>query len=143
MAQISHLQRIKASTADVFQAIATTQGITEWLTTACSDEFTQGGQLALRFPDESVHFTISTLEENARVTWHCISTESPWFNTTISFELISQGDITVVRFDHLGWSTVTDLFRDCSMSWAYFLNSLRLFVEEGRGTPEISNDSDA
>ena len=43
---------------------------------------------------------------------------------------------TVVRFDHLGWPEVTDRFRDCSMSWAYFLESLRSLLEEGRGTPE-------
>jgi hypothetical protein len=40
-----------------------------------------------------------------------------------------QGDRTVVRFDHLGWPEITDRFRDCSMSWAYFL-------EEGQSTPE-------
>ena len=50
--------------------------------------------------------------------------------------------VVKVRFDHLGWAEVTDLFRDCSMSWAYFLESLRTLIEEGRGTPESFDSAD-
>ena len=54
----------------------------------------------------------------------------------IAFEFVPEGNRTLVRFDHMGWSEITDRFRDCSMSWAYFLESLRALIEEGEGTPE-------
>jgi hypothetical protein len=71
-----------------------------------------------------------TRQQEDLLGWH------PWFNTDIVFDLAEQGDRTIVRFDHSGWPEVSDLFRDCSMSWAYFLESLRSLLEEGRGTPE-------
>ena len=59
-----------------------------------------------------------------------------WYDTEIAFEFLAENDQTLVRFDHLGWPEVMERFRDCSRSWAYFLESLRSLLEEGRGTPE-------
>ncbi len=136
MAQISHLVRIRATPENVYPRVASTAGIAEWFTQASSPDYRKGGKLELRFSDEPVSFTITELTEPSRIVWHCTSTENSWFNTDIAFEFAAQGDRTIVRFDHLGWPEVTDRFRDCSMSWAYFLESLRSLLEEGRGTPE-------
>ena len=136
MAQISHLVRIRATPEKVYQRVASTAGIAEWFTQASSPDYRKGGTLELRFSDESVQFTITELTEPSRIVWHCTTEENAWFNMDITFEFSAQGDSTVVRFDHLGWPEVTDRFRDCSMSWAYFLESLRSLLEEGRGTPE-------
>jgi len=136
MAQISHLVRIRAMPVDVFHRVATTDGIADWFTEAASPGYREGGTLELRFPGERVSFTIAELKEPSRIAWHCTTNENPWFNTDIVFDFAAQGDRTVVRFDHTGWPEVSDLFRDCSMSWAYFLESLRSLLEEGRGTPE-------
>jgi len=136
MAQIAHLVRIHASREKVYERVATTDGIAEWFTEASSAAYRKGGTLELRFSDEPVLFTITELTEPSRIVWHCTSEENSWFDTDIVFEFDAQGDRTVVRFDHLGWPAVSDRFRDCSMSWAYFLESLRSLLEEGRGTPE-------
>ena len=136
MAQIAHLVRIRATPEEVYGRVANTAGIAEWFTQASSPHYRKGGTLELRFPDERVSFAITELTAPTRIVWHCTTNENPWFNTDIVFEFAAQGDRTIVRFDHLGWPTVTDLFRDCSMSWAYFLESLRSLIEEGRGTPE-------
>jgi len=136
MAEISHGIRIRARPEDVYRCVSTTSGIADWFTEASSPDYCEGGDLELRFPDGSVAFTVVELREPSRVRWHCTSKENIWFDTEIDFELVPQGDSTLVRFDHRGWPEVTDRFRDCSMSWAYFLESLRALVEEGRGTPE-------
>jgi len=136
MAQIAHLVRIRAAPEDVYRRIASTEGIAAWFTDASSPDYREGGTLELRFSDEPVSFTITELTEPFRIVWHCTTKGNTWFGTDVAFELVAQGDQTVVRFDHLGWPEVTDRFRDCSMSWAYFLESLRLLLEEGRGTPE-------
>ena len=136
MAHIAHLVRIQATPERVYQAIASTSGIAEWFTEASSPDYQKGGTLELRFGDEPVSFVINELTEPSRIAWHCTSPENSWFNTDIAFEIEAQGDGALVRFDHLGWPDVSDRFRDCSMSWAYFLESLRSLLEEGRGTPE-------
>ena len=136
MAQISHLVRIRATPEEVYGRVATTAGIAEWFTRAFSLDYRKGGTLELRFPDQSVSFAITELNPSSRIVWHCTSNDNPWFNTHIVFDFETKSGGTVVRFDHLGWAEVTDLFRDCSMSWAYFLESLRTLIEEGRGTPE-------
>ena len=136
MAQIAHLVRIRAEPETVYRRVASTAGIAEWFTQAFSPDYCEGGTLELRFSDEPVSFTISELTEPSRIVWHCTTQDNSWFDTDIVFEFAAQGEGTVVRFDHLGWPDVTDRFRDCSMSWAYFLESLRSLLEEGRGTPE-------
>ena len=136
MAKISHLVRIRATPEEVYRRVASTAGIPEWFTQASSPDYRKGGNLELRFSDERVSFTITELTQPSLIVWHCTTKENPWFNTDIAFEFEAQGDRTLVRFDHLGWPDVTDRFRDCSMSWAYFLESLRSLLEEGRGTPE-------
>ena len=136
MAQIAHLVRIHATQEDVYRRVASAAGIAEWFTEASSLDYRQGGTLELRFSDEPVLFTITELTEPSRIVWHCTTKTNSWFNTDIVFEFAAQGDRTIVRFDHIGWPEVNDRFRDCSMSWAYFLESLRSLLEEGRGTPE-------
>ncbi len=136
MAQIAHLVRIRATPESVYRRVASTTGIAEWFTQASSPDYRKGGTLELRFSDERVSFTITELAEPSRIVWHCTNRENSWFNTDIVFEFEAQGDRTVVRFDHLGWPEITDRFRDCSTSWAYFLESLRSLLEDGRGTPE-------
>lgn len=136
MAQIAHLVRIRAAAEEVFRRVATTDGIAEWFTRASSPDYRQGGSLDLHFGDERVSFTIAELVEPARIVWHCTSRDNAWFDTEVVFELATEGERTLVRFDHLGWPEISDHFRDCSLSWAYFLESLRSLLEEGRGTPE-------
>jgi uncharacterized protein YndB with AHSA1/START domain len=136
MARIAHLVRIRATPEEIFRRVATTAGIAEWFTVASSPDYVEGGTLELRFGEERVSFAITELTEPSRIVWHCTSRENSWFDTDIVFELVAQGDRTLVRFDHRGWPEVSDRFRDCSMSWAYFLESLRTLLEEGRGTPE-------
>ena len=136
MTRIAHLVRIHATPEDVYRRVATTAGIAEWFTQASSPDYREGGTLELRFDGEPVLFTVTELTEPSRIVWHCTTEENTWFNTDIAFEFVRQDDATAVRFDHDGWPEVTDRFRDCSMSWAYFLESLRSLIEEGRGTPE-------
>src|SRR5262245_42893360 len=132
MPQIAHLIRIQAPRERVFLQVATTEGIAKWFTEAVAETYTVGGTLELRFPGERVSFRIAELEPSARVVWRCISKDNAWFDTDIVFAFEQQRDRTIVRFDHAGWPELTDLFRDCSMSWAYFLESLKSLIETGR-----------
>ena len=136
MAQIAHLVRIHAKPESVFARVGSTAGIVDWFTEASSPEYCKGGSLDLHFGDERISFAVPEWTEPTRIVWQCTTRENIWFNTEIVFEFEAQGEDTIVRFDHLGWPDMSDRFRDCSMSWAYFLESLKSLIEEGRGTPE-------
>lgn len=136
MVSISHLVRIKAPVKAVFNCVASAAGIAAWFTDAHCAHYQQHETLILKFPHGEIRFIISNLISNAFIVWHCVSEADPWYGTDIEFEFEQQGNNTIVRFDHSGWKDVTDLFRDCSLSWAYFLESLKLLVETGKGTPE-------
>jgi hypothetical protein len=135
MAQISLLVRINAELPEVYAKVATAQGIAGWFTEAGFKVNQHFGSVRLRLWDE-VDFIVTEGASQSRINWHCTSAAHPWLNTDITFGFRAEGEQTVVTFDHSGWSEVTDHFRACAMSWAYFLESLCALVETGEGMPE-------
>jgi len=137
MSQISLLIRIKANPEKVFEQISTSTGIEKWFTKASitAERDTEKQKLQLWGATE---FDIVEFAAPVRVVWRCTSKDDPWFGTEITFSLRAESGKTIVTFDHTGWAEVTDFYRDCTMSWAYFLESLRLFIETGKGAPEDS-----
>lgn len=132
MTSINHLIRIDASVTQVFQALTSNEGIAKWFAeTQCKDWKT--GSTVTWFG--SIDMKINELIEDKLVQFH-VNSGGGWDNTDIRFSVEDDSGKSVVRFDHSNWSKVSDHFRDCSMSWAYFLESLRQYLETGVGTPE-------
>ena len=136
MAQIMHLIRINKDLEEVFAAVGNASSIEKWFTAAIAKPYQVGSPLELVFSDERISFEVTERVESKRIAWHCLSSDNAWHDTDIVFEFEDLGNRTLVRFDHSGWPETTDLMRDCSMSWAYFLESLKLYLETGQGTPE-------
>ena len=135
MSQISLLVRIKADTDEVYRHLTTSEGIASWFTQATYSSCEETGELRLQLWGET-NFLVTEQTPSSTVIWRCTSTDNPWFGTEIKFTLKADSDQTIVVFDHSGWPEISDLFRDCAMSWAYFLESLKTWVEDGIGTPE-------
>lgn len=103
-----------------------------------NDEFT------VRFGD--VHFSKQKLIEvipNQKVVWlvteselNFIEDKDEWTNTTIIFEIASDGNKTQVNFTHKGLNPDVECFHDCVKGWDYYLKgSLFKLLTEGNGTP--------
>lgn len=135
MNQISLLIRIKASPEEVYKQIATSDGVAKWFTEASYYTDKDTGEFRLLLWRET-DFIVTEKLPPSRIVWHCTSKDNPWLGTDIAFELREEADKTIVAFDHSGWPEISDLYRDCAMSWAYFLESLRSLIEDGAGTPE-------
>jgi hypothetical protein len=58
-----------------------------------------------------------------------------WVGTKLTFELTQADNRTVLRFGQRGWREASDFYMHCNCKWAYFLTSLKLYAERGRGTP--------
>ena len=132
MSNISHLIRINANTTDTFRAITSSEAISKWFTDTECDRW-EAGSTVTWFGETDM--TITDYKDDECVSLH-VNRGGGWDGTDIRFSVEADADGTIVRFDHSAWDAVTDHFRDCSMSWAYFLESLKQYVETGIGTPE-------
>lgn len=136
MHTISLMIRIDAPADKVFHALTSNQHIAGWFTaTQCAD-WSQGSKVVWF---DSTDMVITEFAQDNALTLH-VNSGGGWDETDIRFSIAAGPEEdpakTGVRFDHSGWPQVSDHFRDCAMSWAYFLESLCLYLETGKGTPE-------
>lgn len=135
MADIKHKIEINGTLDAVFRALSTIEGLAAWWTSTTTGDAGAGGQIDFRFGDHVVSGKVTTLETNKTVRWELVEANPDWLGTTVSFDLRSEGDKTVVVFGHRDWREANDFFGHCSMKWATFLLSLRAYIETGAGTP--------
>ena len=138
MADIIHRIGIKAPASQVYEAVATAQGVAGWWT---RDTTGAGRSLNARFLTKegkeigAMDFELSTLEPNREVEWRFTAGPEEWLPTKATFELSEDGDTTIVNFGHRNWEEPVEVMAHCSMKWAVFLLSLRQYVETGTGRP--------
>ncbi len=138
MPDIRHRVVISAPLENVYQAVSTSQGISEWWTRdGVQGESLEGSTLAFYFggSDPAAVMEVTRLDPEGSVKWRCIDGADEWIGTSQSFDLSRQGDNTVVLFTHAGWRSPSEFMAHCSARWAYFLLSLKSLVETGKGTP--------
>jgi uncharacterized protein YndB with AHSA1/START domain len=145
MPDILHKVGIKSTSLDdVYNALATIDGLSSWWTTTTRGESKVGGELQFRFGDGGFDMKVLELEPGKRVLWQVVDGPEEWIGTKISFDLSQNGDWTVVLFKHRGWKAPVEFMHHCSTKWAVFLLSLKSLQETGKGDPwpnEIKLDS--
>jgi hypothetical protein len=118
--------RVRAPREQVFDAIATVDGLRGWWTPIVS------GSQVLRFGfeglSEEIVMRVDGADRPSAVTWTCVRhTGCPeWDGTTLRFD-VEEGEL---RFRHAG--VPAELVR---RGWDHFLASLVALVERGAGTP--------
>jgi uncharacterized protein YndB with AHSA1/START domain len=138
MADIRHRVCISAPLADVYEAVATPQGISNWWTRdGVRGEPREGSKLEFYFgrPEPDAVMEITRLSPAGHVSWNCIAGADEWVGTKLDFDLAESGDETVVMFRHADWRSPSEFMAHCSARWAYFLLSLKSLMETGTGTP--------
>ena len=138
MPDIRHRVVISAPLANVYEAVATAEGISDWWPRdGVKGESKVGGTLAFYFghTDPAAVMEITRLDPQGHVNWTCVQGADEWVGTKVSFDLKSNGDDTVVMFAHADWKEPGEFMSHCSARWAYFLLSLKSLEETGKGTP--------
>jgi hypothetical protein len=145
MPDILHKVGIKSTSLDdVYNALATIDGLSSRWTTTTRAESKVGGELQFRFGDGGFDMKVLELEPGKRVLWQVVDGPEEWIGTKIGFDLNQNGDWTVVLFKHQGWKAPVEFMHHCSTKWAVFLLSLKSLQETGKGEPwpnEIKLDS--
>lgn len=139
MPDILHRVGVKAPLKDVYQALATRDGVAGWWTEKTTGESKVGGELVFRFGAAGEHgfrMQVTDLAPGKRVQWQVVDGPPEWLGTRITFDLKQEGDYAIVLFSHQGWPAPVEFMHHCSTKWAIFLMSLKALVETGSGRPE-------
>jgi uncharacterized protein YndB with AHSA1/START domain len=137
MTDIRHHVGIAAPAGDVYDALATVDGLSRWWTRDVRGDAAGGGRLAFHFGSDDASAVMEVVEQapDATVVWRCVDGPDEWVDTTLRFELQPGPEETGVRFTHADWREPVDFLHHCSTKWAYFLLSLKAELEHGAGTP--------
>jgi uncharacterized protein YndB with AHSA1/START domain len=143
MVDILHRVGITAPAEKVYEALTTVDGLAAWWTADTSGD--GDGTLLFRFGEVGgFDMKVLDLQPGRRVHWEVVDGPAEWIATTITFDLVREGEWTIVRFAHAGWREPVEFLSHCSTKWATFLMSLKRLVETGTGEPaprdvQISN----
>ncbi len=142
MPDIRNRVGVNAPIEEVYEAIATREGVSQWWTTTVEGDAHVGGELAFFFggPDRAATMEVVESTPPSRVLWRCVQGPDEWVGTTVSFDLRANGDETVVLFAHAGWREPVEFMYHCSTAWASFLLSLKHGLEGGKATPYPRNE---
>jgi len=141
MVDIIHRIGIKSSTAQVYNALSTIRGLSNWWTEEVEGDEEKGGKIKFTFRSGTgdimgeMVMEVQELNPQKDIRWRCIDGPAEWIGTDITFELSQQDDQTIIIFGHRNWREAVEFTAHCSMKWAVFLLSLREYVETGKGKP--------
>jgi uncharacterized protein YndB with AHSA1/START domain len=138
MPDIRHRVVISAPLADVYEAVATTDGLSNWWTRdGVRGDASEKSTLQFFFghPEPAAVMEVTELRPEGQVRWTCVGGADEWVGTKITFDLTDTDGETAVLFTHADWRSPSEFMAHCSARWAYFLLSLKSLVETGKGTP--------
>lgn len=139
MNTIEHTIEIRATPAAIRDAVTSQAGLRSWWTT---DTDVAGDRITLRFEKAhgvmEVDFAV-TASSDSRVELACVGERNnpDWLATTLSFALGAAGNATRVGLAHSGFRARNEVFDMCTKGWAFFLASLKSYLEGEAGTPHI------
>lgn len=130
---IKHLFHINALRGDVFNAISTIGGLSNWWTKATSGSASKGGVIQFRFGDVGPDMKVKEMQPNESIAWECVASPHGWVGHTLTIRLDENEGKTRVRFSHDGWAVQDDFYAICNFTWGRYMESLRQFCQTGKG----------
>jgi uncharacterized protein YndB with AHSA1/START domain len=140
MAKIDNTLTIAGAPEKVFEAIVSPDGLRSWWAVEADSRAEEGGEARLAFDGGGmkVTFRFDELAPGERVRMTCVANENnpEWQDTTLDYQLASDGDGTKLVFSHDNWAKAgTKTYEMCVAGWTHFLGSLKGYVETGKGMP--------
>lgn len=132
----------------LYEAITTKKGLTSWWSQEVEIFLHIGGIATFRFgKDAHAVMKIAKLVPNKEVVWKCVEQHfavkgtdktDEWVGTTIRFSIVDSGDgKSKLLFTHEGLIEELLCYEDCKKGWNTYLNSLKDYLEKGKGKPYI------
>lgn len=136
------IERIIATAPErVFSALTQPDEIGHWWTNDLNVKPEVGSLAEFRFGewgDFRLRFEVAALDQNEQVRWVARPGGPPqWTGTSVTWRLTPIQNGTKVSFTHEGFAPPVDeaYLGPVRGNWDYFLNSLKSYLETGKGTP--------
>jgi uncharacterized protein YndB with AHSA1/START domain len=137
---------IETAPQKVYEAITTEKGLTNWWTTQVELYPHIGGIATFHFGKETYAvMKIAKLLPEREVVWKCVEQYFPkkdtektdeWVGTTIRFTITDNKNGTAdLLFIHEGLTENLFCYKDCEKGWDLYLDSLKTYLETGKGKP--------
>ena len=122
----------------VFNALTRPSDIALWWTNDLTVKPEVGSLAEFRFTQWGrgvLQFEVAQLDQNEKVRW--ISRQGPpqWADTSVTWQLTPVQNGTKLVFTHDGFAQVDEAYKKILGNWEYFLDSLKSYLETGKGTP--------
>lgn len=144
MAAIKHLLKIEASPEQVYTALTTATGIRSWWTDNAELDEQVGGYGTFRFhygQTVTTKVQITSLQAPFLVSWLVRESFRPeQKGTVITFESRPSGKGTLLHFSQEDYAVADDTYALMNTGWAYYLVSLKQYLEKGTGRPSPNVD---
>jgi len=128
---------IAAAPESDFKALTQQDEIVQWWANEAQVEPEVGslGEFRFRPPAGVLQFEIAGLDQDEKVNW--ISRQGPpqWAGTGVTWQLEPAENGTKLVFTHDGFAQVDKVYEQTRGNWQYFLDSLKSYLETGKGTP--------
>jgi uncharacterized protein YndB with AHSA1/START domain len=139
MPDILHTLPIQGKARTVYRALTTQDGLRAWFTRYTMAEPVIGAVNRFGFAGQvQFEMRVEALEPDEAVEWSCISGHPEWAGTRLAFRIArhpDRKDAVLLHFAHRGWKSAEGFFPHCAYDWAQYLRSLKLYIEQGKGTP--------
>lgn len=137
MPSILHQLTIHVSPDKVYEALTDKDKIAQWWIKDNSMQAVEGTTGEFKLQDGTVVFKMEVVKlmPDNDVHWKPKEGPAEWENTSISWQLNKAENGTEVRFIHRGWVSVGGSYAQISYNWAFYLTSLKWFLERGKGMP--------
>jgi len=131
---------ITAAPGCVFNALTLQDELARWWTNDLNVTPEVGSFAEFRFGEwgAALRFEVAELDEGSKVRWiHRLSPVAQWAGTSVTWQLTPVHNGTTVVFNHDGFAQVDEVYEQTREKWEDILDSLKSFLETGKGTPGI------
>lgn len=134
--EIWHELFFNVSPQELYRAITDPKKLAQWWTTDVRGTSVPGKKLEFGFGGLTQEMLVSDLKPGKLVRWKATENGlSDWAGTGLEFRIFSQDGLTYLHFRHSNWRKDAKMYAQCNTDWAFYLLSLREFVERGKGRP--------
>ena len=135
---------IAATPERVYAALTRQDDLAGWWTTDLGAVAEAGSVLEFRYNQGTAvrRFEVAELVAGERVRWLLRRGPAHWIATSITWHLTPAHDGTRLVFTQDGFAQEDALVAQTRFEWGFYLDSLRSYLERGRGTPYVRGELD-
>ena len=123
----------------VWTALTNPDEIGHWWTNDLNAQPEVGSLAEFRFGewgDFVLRFEVAELDQGKKVHWiYRFGSVAQWAGTSVTWYLEPIQSGTKLVFTHEGFIQIDEVYEQTRLNWRYFLDSLKSYLETGKGTP--------